>query len=114
MTKQELEEFIIEAACISMEAEVKYFVDYFNINYINLEYDIKDGLGTVYIIDKENKNLLKTMNYKDALLIWKTGCHELSSKLDEFVHHYNLEDTSIVVHPDIINEEDSNNEIETI
>lgn len=90
MTKKELEDFIIEATCISFEGEARNFCDYFKVDYINVTYEIKDGKGYIYFNDHDEKTLVKEFDYKGAICAWKWGIKELGNMYDAVIEKYKL------------------------
>lgn len=97
MTRTELEQMAIETVCISFVGEVRYFADYFKIDYIKGSYELKEGKGYFYLEDKDNKTLLKEFDYAEAIIAWRQGLPELAKTLDSLVAKYKLEDPNISV-----------------
>lgn len=91
MTRKELEDFIIESVCMTFKGESRNFRDYFKIDFIKVDYEVENGEGKLYFIDHDDKKLVKTLNYEQAVCAWKFGIKEISALYEEAINKYNLD-----------------------
>ena len=99
MDRKDLENLILEMACIAIEGERRAFTGYFNINYIDIDYTLENGRAYVFLIDNGEKTLLKELDFKEAVLAWRNPNMIVNEAFDKIIDKYHLDNHPIEITP---------------
>lgn len=91
MSREELERFCIECACITIQGECEMFANYYHLEEVKICYEISEnGNGNIILIDGEDKTLLGEIDFPKSIKYSRNPQILLSNAFNDIMIKYNI------------------------